>query len=103
MSFQSAFTDLDCVEVGWIAGRNVADFYLLVGNRLGGQAANTILRVLFVIGTNGSFDSDQECGTNKRCKESKHSRCRFKAHHGLMLSGDIEGISWVRIIYAIRE
>ena len=31
----------------------MADFYLLVGNRLGGQAANTILRVLFVIGTNG--------------------------------------------------
>ena len=102
MGFQSAFTDLDCVGVGWIARRDVADFYLLVGNRLGGQAANTILRVLFVIGINCSFDSDQESG-KKSCKESKHSRCRFKAHHGLMLSGDsIEEISWVRI-YAIRE
>jgi hypothetical protein len=65
MGFQRAFTDLDRLELGWRAGGNVADFYF----RLGGQAANAILRV-FVTAGDGSLRFNQDSG-KKRCK-AKH-------------------------------
>ncbi len=56
MGFQGALADLDCVKVGWITRRNVADFYLLLRR---GKPANTLL-LGFSNGGRFSLDSGDQ-------------------------------------------
>ena len=69
MSFQGAVADLDCVKVGWIARRNVADFYLLPRR---GQPANALLLV-FRNGDRFSLESGDQYGEMDRNEESDHA------------------------------